>query len=55
MENLRLQIEENQKILESHSEDNDDMKEKIQTQRDTVTRRDNEIIELRDRITFSSN
>jgi hypothetical protein len=29
MENLRLQIEENQKILESHSEDNDDMQEKI--------------------------
>ena len=29
MDNLRLQIEENQKILESHSEDNDDMQEKI--------------------------
>ena len=55
MENLKQQIKQNEAILNSQCEDNEDMQEKISTQRETITRRDNEIIDLRDRINYSSN
>jgi uncharacterized membrane protein YgaE (UPF0421/DUF939 family) len=48
IDNLREQISQNKKILANQNEDNEDIQQKISTQRDTITHRDNEILELRD-------